>query len=95
MIKRIAPPTARRSSIDGAASRVQGSRRVSWRTGRVDIDLVSDEFRFIGGLHNLLWKGEPHRFRIETLSGAPVGDAILRPRAVTQPELPAAEAEAP
>jgi len=82
-------------SLDGATSRVQGSRRVSWRTGRVDIDLVSDEFHFIGGLHNLLWKGEPHRFRIETPSGAPVGDAILRPRAVTQPELPEAESEAP
>ena len=27
----------------------------------VDIDLQSDGFRFIGGLHNLLWKGEPHR----------------------------------
>jgi len=82
-------------SLDGSTFRVHGSRRVSWRTGRVDIDLVSDEHRFIGGLHNLLWKGEPHRFRIETLSGAPVGDAILRPRAVTQSELPAAEAEAP
>lgn len=78
-------------SLDGVASPVRGTRRVSWRTGRVDIDLVSDGFRFIGGLHNLLWRGEPHRFRIETLAGAPVGDAILRPRAASaQAELPAA-----
>src|SRR4030095_1603389 len=33
---------------------VRGTRRVSWRTGRVDIDLQADGFRFIGGLHNLL-----------------------------------------
>ncbi len=80
-------------SLDGLTYPVRGTRRVSWRTGRVDIDLVSDGFHFIGGLHNLLWRGEPHRFRIETLAGAPVGDAILRPKAATaQPELPAAAA---
>ena len=67
-------------SLDGLTFSVHGARRVSWRTGRVDIDLVSDGFHFIGGLHNLLWRGEPHRFRIETPTGAPVGDAILRPR---------------
>ena len=67
-------------SLDGLTFAVRGARRVSWRTGRVDIDLQSDEFHFIGGLHNLLWRGEPHRFRIETATGAPVGDAILRPR---------------
>jgi len=66
-------------SLDGESSPVQGTRRVSWRTGRVDIEVTSDGFRFIGGLHNLLWKGEPHRFRIETMTGAPVGDAILHP----------------
>jgi hypothetical protein len=77
-------------SLDGLTYPVHGSRRVSWRTGRVDIELVSDGFRFIGGLHNLLWRGEPHRFRIETLVGAPVGDAILRPRVATaQAEVPA------
>lgn len=80
-------------SLDGVTYPVHGTRRVSWRTGRVDIDLVSEGFHFIGGLHNLLWRGEPHRFRIETLAGAPVGDAILRPKAATtQPELPAAPA---
>jgi len=79
-------------TLDGLTYPVRGTRRVSWRTGRVDIDLLSDGFRFIGGLHNLLWKGEPHRFRIETAAGAPVGDAILRPRAVTQPEVRAADA---
>src|ERR1700745_3841056 len=42
-------------SLDGETFPVRGSRRVSWRTGRVDIDLVSDRYRFIGGLHNLLW----------------------------------------
>src|SRR5262245_28023667 len=54
-------------SLDGETFPVRGTRRVSWRTGRVDIDLVSDTLHLIGGLHNLLWKGEPHRFRIETL----------------------------
>lgn len=78
-------------SLDGLTTPVRGTRRVSWRTGRVDIELVSDDFRFIGGLHNLLWRGEPYRFRIETLAGAPVGDAILRPRLATvQPEVSAA-----
>jgi hypothetical protein len=84
-------------SLDGLTFSVRGSRRVSWRTGRVDIDLQSDAFHFIGGLHNLLWRGEPHRFRIETPNGAPVGDAILRPArgadaevgaATTQPAAP-------
>jgi hypothetical protein len=83
------------ASLDGVTSPVHGTRRVSWRTGRVDIELVSDGFRFIGGLHNLLWKGEPHRFRIETLDGTPVGDAILRSRAAAQPELRVPEAAAP
>jgi len=73
-------------SLDGLTFPVRGSRRVSWRTGRVDIDLLSDDFHFIGGLHNLLWKGEPHRFRIETPGGAPVGDAILRPRRAAEAE---------
>ena len=62
---------------------------------RVDIDLVSDGFRFIGGLHNLLWKGEPYRFRIETLEGAPVGDSILRLAPAAPAEAPAAEQAAP
>src|SRR5262249_23470824 len=44
-------------TLDGLTFAVRGARRVSWRTGRVDIDLQSDEFHFIGGLHNLLWKG--------------------------------------
>jgi hypothetical protein len=79
-------------SLDGLTLAVRGSRRVSWRTGRVDIDLHADGFRFIGGLHNLLWKGEPHRFRIETSSGAPVGDAILRLRRAAEAE---ASASAP
>jgi len=81
--------------LDGLSYAVQGTRRVSWRSGRVDIDLVSDGFRFIGGLHNLLWKGEPYRFRIETVEGAPVGDAILRLRPAAQAEAPAAEQAAP
>jgi hypothetical protein len=75
-------------SLDGLTFPVRGTRRVSWRTGRVDIDLQSEEFHFIGGLHNLLWKGEPHRFRIETPTGAPVGDAILRPRRGAEAEVP-------
>ena len=82
-------------SLDGPTYAVRGARRVSWRTGRVDIDLVSDGFRFIGGLHNLLWKGEPHRFRIETLGGAPIGDAILRPRRAPESELRTEESAAP
>lgn len=82
-------------SLDGPTYAVRGTRRVSWRTGRVDIDLVSVGFRFIGGLHNLLWKGEPHRFRIETLGGAPVGDAILRPRRAPERELRAEESAVP
>ena len=82
-------------SLDGATSKVHGSRRVSWRTGRVDIDLVSDSHRFIGGLHNLLWRGEPHRFRIETPTGAPVGDAILRPRRPAEAEMAAEASAAP
>jgi len=81
-------------SLDGLTFPVHGSRRVSWRTGRVDIDLTSEALRFIGGLHNLLWKGEPHRFRIETVAGAPVGDAILRPRRGTD-EARAVETAAP
>ena len=47
------------------------------RPGRVEMELRSDEFQLIGGLHNMLWRGEPHRFRVETLKGAPVGDAVL------------------
>ena len=82
-------------SLDGLTYLVRGTRRVSWRTGRVDIDLVADGFRFIGGLHNLLWRGEPHRFRIETSAGAPVGDAILRPGRAVEPEVRAAESAAP
>ncbi len=82
-------------SLDGLTYPVRGTRRVSWRTGRVDIDLVSDAFHFIGGLHNLLWRGEPHRFRIETPTGTPVGDAILRPRRPVEPEVRAAESTAP
>ena len=81
-------------SLDGLTFPVRGTRRVSWRTGRVDIDLLSDDFHFIGGLHNLLWKGEPHRFRIETPTGAPVGDAILRPRR-GDPDVRAAQPAAP
>jgi hypothetical protein len=65
-------------TLDGAMGSVRGTRRVSWRTGRVDMELVTDGLRFIGGLHNLMWRGEPYRFRIETSAGAPVGDAILR-----------------
>jgi hypothetical protein len=65
--------------LDGVTAVVHGTRRVSWRTGRVDIELTSDTHHLVGGLHNLLWKGEPHRFRIERLDGTPVGDAILRP----------------
>jgi hypothetical protein len=80
-------------SLDGLTFPVHGARRVSWRTGRVDIDLQSDEFHFIGGLHNLLWRGEPHRFRIETPAGAPVGDAILRPRRNVDAEVGAATTE--
>jgi hypothetical protein len=80
-------------SLDGLTFPVHGSRRVSWRTGRVDIDLQSDDFHFIGGLHNLLWRGEPHRFRIETPTGAPVGDAILRPRRGADAEVGAATTE--
>ena len=82
-------------SLEGLTFAVRGTRRVSWRTGRVDIDLLSDGFRFIGGLHNLLWKGEPHRFRIETREGAPVGDAILRPRRGTDAEVRADQPTAP
>ncbi|HUM12715.1 MAG TPA: hypothetical protein VLT82_17335 [Myxococcaceae bacterium] len=82
-------------SLDGVTSQVRGTRGVSWRTGRVDIDLVSDGFHFIGGLHNLLWRGEPHRFRIETLAGAPVGDAILRPRRTAEAEVRATQSAAP
>jgi len=80
-------------SLDGLTFPVRGTRRVSWRTGRVDIDLQSDEFHFIGGLHNMLWKGEPHRFRIETPAGAPVGDAILRPRRNADAEVGATTTE--
>jgi hypothetical protein len=80
-------------SLDGLTLAVRGTRRVSWRTGRVDIDLQSDGFRFIGGLHNLLWKGEPHRFRIETPGGAPVGDAILRPRRAAEAEASASASQ--
>jgi hypothetical protein len=65
-------------TLDQTQTAVQGTRRVAWRTGRVDMELVADGLRFIGGLHNLMWRGEPYRFRIETSSGAPVGDAILR-----------------
>lgn len=72
-------------SLGGPGSQVRGTRQVTWQTGRVEVELVSDGFRFIGGLHNLLWKGEPHRLRIETLGGAPVGDAILRPTPTAQP----------
>ena len=84
-------------SLEGLTFAVRGTRRVSWRTGRVDIDLRSDAFHFIGGLHNLLWKGEPHRFRIETPAGAPVGDAILRPRraAVAEAEARGAQPASP
>ena len=82
-------------SLDGLTFPVRGTRRVSWRTGRVDIDLLSDSHRFIGGLHNLLWKGEPHRFRIETPTGAPVGDAILRPRRPVEAEVREPEPAAP
>ncbi len=82
-------------SLDGLTSPVRGTRRVSWRTGRVDIDLASEGFRFIGGLHNLLWRGEPHRFRIETRAGAPVGDAILRPYRPAVSEVRPAESTAP
>jgi hypothetical protein len=82
-------------SLDGLTLAVRGTRRVSWRTGRVDIDLQADGFRFIGGLHNLLWKGEPHRFRIETSGGAPVGDAILRPRRAAEAEASAPQPATP
>jgi hypothetical protein len=82
-------------SLEGLTLAVRGTRRVSWRTGRVDIDLQADGFRFIGGLHNLLWKGEPHRFRIETTGGAPVGDAILRPRRAAEAEASAAQSATP
>jgi hypothetical protein len=82
-------------SLDGLTCPVRGTRRVSWRTGRVDIDLMADGFRFIGGLHNLLWKGEPHRFRIETPGGAPIGDAILRPQRAPEADLRAPEPAAP
>ena len=82
-------------SLDGQTFAGRGTRRVSWRTGRVDIDLQSDGFRFIGGLHNLLWKGEPHRFRIETPGGAPVGDAILRLCRAAEAEARAAQPAAP
>ena len=82
-------------SLDGVTFAVHGTRRVSWRTGRVDIDLLSDSHHFIGGLHNLLWKGEPYRFRIETPSGAPVGDAILRPRRAVEAEVRETESAAP
>ena len=82
-------------SLDGLTFAVRGRRRVSWRTGRVDIELASDEHRFIGGLHNLLWKGEPHRFRIETIAGAPVGDAILRLQRGAEAETRAPQAATP
>jgi hypothetical protein len=65
-------------TLDETVASVRGTRRVSWRTGRVDMELVADGLRFIGGLHNLMWRGEPYRFRIETSAGMPVGDAILR-----------------
>ena len=82
-------------SLEGLTFAVRGTRRVSWRTGRVDIDLRSEEFHFIGGLHNLLWKGEPHRFRIETPTGAPLGDAILRPRRGAEAEARSAQPASP
>ncbi len=81
--------------LDGVTAPVHGTRRVSWRTGRVDIEVVSGDHRFIGGIHNLLWKGEPHRFRIETPGGAPIGDAILRPQRPAEAELSASEPAAP
>ena len=87
--------TAGEVSLDGLTLAVRGTRRVSWRTGRVDIDLQADGFRFIGGLHNLLWKGEPHRFRIETSTGAPVGDSILRLRRAAEAEASAAQPATP
>ena len=64
--------------LDTVTLRVTGTRMVCWQTGRVEMELRSDEFQLIGGLHNMLWRGEPYRFRLETLKGAPVGDAILR-----------------
>jgi len=82
-------------SLDGPTLPVHGTRRVSWRTGRVDMDLVAEGLHLIGGLHNLLWKGEPYRFRLETAAGAPVGDAILRPRRPSETEMRAAEAAVP
>src|SRR4029078_10535643 len=39
-------------SLDGLPFPVRGSRRVSWRTGRVDIDLLSVDFHLLGGAHN-------------------------------------------
>src|ERR1700751_838147 len=51
-------------SLDGETFAVRGTRRVAWRTGRVDIDLVSDSHRFIGGVPNLLLQGEPRRVRV-------------------------------
>ena len=94
-IATVVRPDARIDRPPSVSRRDIPAGRVSWRTGRVDLDLVSDEFHFIGGLHNLLWKGEPHRFRIETPTGAPVGDAILQPRRVAEAEAPGAQAEAP
>src|SRR5262249_3007036 len=64
--------------LDTVTLRVTGTRMVCWQTGRVEMELRSDEFQMIGGLHNMLWRGEPYRFRLETLKGVPVGDAILR-----------------
>lgn len=80
--------------LDTVTLRVTGTRMVCWQTGRVEMELRSDEFLLIGGLHNMLWRGEPYRFRLETLKGAPVGDAILRlapaPRAAEASPEPAA-----
>ena len=80
--------------LDTVTLRVTGTRMVCWQTGRVEMELRSDEFLLIGGLHNMLWRGEPYRFRLETLKGAPVGDAILRlapaPRAAEASAEPAA-----
>jgi hypothetical protein len=81
-------------TLDTVPLRVTGTRLVCWQTGRVEMELRSDEFLLVGGLHNMLWRGEPYRFRLETLKGAPVGDAILRlapaPRAAEASPEPAA-----
>jgi hypothetical protein len=77
------------ATLETVTVRVAGTRLVCWQTGRVEMELRSDEFQLIGGLHNMLWRGEPHRFRLETLKGAPVGDAVLHlaqaPRAAEAP----------